>query len=81
MTDLAMPRQRAVEHMRGAMALLEEAREGVAAAYLQAAIDAAERARPLQPGDELPDAGTASRLAPSVRRDRRVDGAPGHHAG
>ena len=43
--------------MREAIALLDAAKEDVAAVHLQMAIDLAERMAPMKPGDALPDDG------------------------
>lgn len=55
MKDLAAMRRRAIDLMREAIALLDEAGEKFSALHLQAAIDAAERILPMRPGDLLPD--------------------------
>lgn len=52
MTDTAKPRERALALMREAMPLLEQVADGVPAAHLQAAIDAAERAILRQLGND-----------------------------
>jgi hypothetical protein len=64
MRDLASLRRRAIVLMREAIVLLDEAREGVAAAHLQAALDAAERVSPMTSGDELDDTTDLSDRAP-----------------
>lgn len=62
MKDSASLRRRAVALMREAIAMLDEAREQVAAVHLQMAIDVVERIPPMKPGDELPD----ERFGPST---------------
>lgn len=55
MNDTAVLRRHAVALMREAIAMLDEAGEGIAAAHLQMAIDVTERIPPMKPGDEMPD--------------------------
>lgn len=69
MKDLASLRGRAIVLMREAIAMLDEAREDLAAVHLQAAIDVAERVPPLRPGDELPDDAAEASPSPDLVAD------------
>lgn len=78
MKDLASLRGRAIVLMREAMVLLDETGEGLAAAHLQAALDATERVPPMRPGDELDDtadASTCTSLATDPALVRAIGGA------